>query len=80
MTEFGVALRTLRDYLPAPPATVVDIGGGPDRYSFTLASQGYRVTLVDLSKACLDFARRKGIERNLTLYGYIHAIATDLRE
>jgi len=78
--EFGVTLRTLRDYLPPPPATVADIGGGPGRYAFTLASQEYRVTLVDVSKACLDFAKRKGIERNLVLDAYVQANATDLPE
>ena len=78
--EFAVTLRTMREFLPPSPARVVDIGGGPGRYSLTLARQGYRVTLVDLSRACLDLAKRKAIENRLSLDGYVHARATDLRE
>ena len=43
-------LRTeqlLRDRLPAPPAAVLDVGGGPGRYASWLAGLGYDVTLVD---------------------------------
>lgn len=34
--------------LPAPPATVADIGGGPGRYALWLASLGYQVEHRDL--------------------------------
>ena len=34
-------------YLPPPPATVLDVGGGPGAYSCWLARRGYRVRLVD---------------------------------
>jgi ubiquinone/menaquinone biosynthesis C-methylase UbiE len=34
-------------YLPAPPADVADVGGGPGRYAIWLAERGYRVHLVD---------------------------------
>ena len=78
--EFAVTLRVMRDFLPPPPATVVDIGGGPGRYSLTLARQGFCVTLVDLSRACLDLAKRKATENKLNLDGYVHANATDLHE
>ena len=78
--EFAVTLRIMRDYLPRPPATIADIGGGPGRYSFTLARQGYRMTLVDLSRGCLDLAKQKGLENKLSLDGYLHANATDLHE
>ena len=78
--EFAVTLRTMREFLPPPPASIVDIGGGPGRYSLTLALQGYRVTLVDLSRACLDLAKRKAIENKLNLDDYVHASATDLHE
>jgi ubiquinone/menaquinone biosynthesis C-methylase UbiE len=43
-------LRTesiLRRYLPAPPATVLDIGGGDGVYAFSLSERGYRIHLVD---------------------------------
>ena len=34
-------------YLPAPPAVVADVGGGPGRYAVWLAERGYHVHLVD---------------------------------
>ncbi len=37
----------LSRYLPAPPATILDVGGGPGIYAGWLASQGYQVYLVD---------------------------------
>ena len=37
----------LERYLPAPPAVVADVGGGPGRYAVWLAQRGYRVHLVD---------------------------------
>lgn len=44
-------LRTesiLERYLPKPPANIIDVGGGAGVYSFSLASQGYDVHLVDV--------------------------------
>src|SRR5688500_19320778 len=37
----------LQRFLPAPPATVLDVGGGPGVYAAWLAQQGYAVRLVD---------------------------------
>src|SRR5215831_1545901 len=34
-------------YLPPPPATILDIGGGAGAYACPLASQGYAVHLLD---------------------------------
>jgi S-adenosylmethionine-dependent methyltransferase len=76
--EYGVTLRTLREYLPPPPATVLDVGGGPGNYAIALAAQGYRVTLFDLSAASLDLARRQAAARGVALDGYVHGTATDL--
>lgn len=46
--EFEIAKHYLKKYLRGK--TVLDIGGGPGRYSVWLAKQGYDVTLVDLSE------------------------------
>ena len=46
--EFAVTRRAIEDYLP-PGARVLDIGGGPGRYSLWLAERGHRVALADLS-------------------------------
>jgi len=37
----------LRRYLPAPPATIADVGGGPGAYAWPLAADGYMVHLLD---------------------------------
>jgi SAM-dependent methyltransferase len=60
--EFETTLRYLNKYLPAS-GQVLDAGGGPGRYTITLAKQGYDMTLLDYTPANLDFARRQ-IKRN----------------
>lgn len=79
-TEFAVTMRAFEDYLPRPPATILDIGGGPGRYSIALTQQGYSVTLLDFSSGLLEFARDKAAESGVELVGYVHADATDLDE
>lgn len=49
----------LLEHLPAPPATVLDVGGGAGNQSFPLAQAGYDVTLLDSSPAMLDRARQR---------------------
>ena len=47
----------LLEHLPAPPAPVLDVGGGAGHQSFPLAQAGYDVTLLDPSAAMLDKAQ-----------------------
>jgi SAM-dependent methyltransferase len=49
----------LLEHLPAPPATVLDVGGGAGHQSFPLARAGYDITLLDPSAAMLDKARER---------------------
>jgi S-adenosylmethionine-dependent methyltransferase len=49
----------LLEHLPAPPASVLDVGGGAGHQSFPLARAGYDVTLLDSSRAMLDRARQR---------------------
>ncbi|HEX4216906.1 MAG TPA: methyltransferase [Acidimicrobiales bacterium] len=49
----------LLEHLPAPPASVLDVGGGAGHQSFPLAQAGYDVTLLDSSPAMLDKARQR---------------------
>ncbi|WP_410616861.1 class I SAM-dependent methyltransferase [Amycolatopsis sp. lyj-109] len=51
--------RQLLEHLPAPPASVLDVGGGAGHQSFPLARAGYDVTLLDSSAAMLDKARQR---------------------
>jgi ubiquinone/menaquinone biosynthesis C-methylase UbiE len=79
-TEFAVTIRAFRDYLPAPACAVLDIGGGPGRYSIELAKLGYSVTLLDLSSKSLKFAQEKAKEAQVDLEAVIHSNALDLSE
>ena len=45
--EFVRTQALLERYLPAPPAVVADVGGGPGRYAIWLAERGYQVHLID---------------------------------
>jgi len=46
--ELARTLELLERFLPPPPATVLDIGGGPGVYAVILARRGYRVHLLDV--------------------------------
>ena len=40
-TEFGVTCCALDEFLPPPPANILDVGSGPGRYALRLAQKGY---------------------------------------
>jgi ubiquinone/menaquinone biosynthesis C-methylase UbiE len=64
------AIRTrelVQRYAPAPPATVVDVGGGAGAYALWLADAGYTVHLVDASPRLVEEARRRNAGRSKTL-------------
>ncbi|MCD6286558.1 MAG: methyltransferase domain-containing protein [Anaerolineae bacterium] len=77
-TEFAVSLRAMEEHLPAPPAAILDCGGGPGRYAITLAQRGYEVTLFDLSPELLEMAQEKAAQAGVTLSGFEQGTATDL--
>jgi ubiquinone/menaquinone biosynthesis C-methylase UbiE len=77
-TEFAVTVRAFRDYLPEPPVNVLDIGGGPGRYSLELAKRGYSVTLLDISSKSLQVAQEKAKEAQISLEAVIHCNALEL--
>lgn len=62
--EFVLSARMLEGYI-RPGDRVLDLGGGPGRYSLHLAQMGARVTLADLSPAnvalALELARERGL-------------------
>jgi len=45
--EFVRSMELLDRLLPAPPARLLDVGGGPGTYATPLARRGFRVQLVD---------------------------------
>ncbi len=64
--EFILTCRFIDRYIK-PGDKILDIGGGPGRYSLYLAEKGCEVTLFDLSEGNIDFARKRAIETNLAL-------------
>ena len=55
--ELARTQALLERYLPAPPAVIADVGGGPGRYAVWLAERGYRVHLVDPIPLHIEQAR-----------------------
>src|SRR3954470_17504289 len=51
--------QQLLRHLPAPPATILDVGGGAAHQSLPLARLGYDVTVVDPSAAMLAKAQQR---------------------
>lgn len=51
--------QQLLEHLPAPPAAILDVGGGAGHQSFPLAEAGYDVTLLDSSPAMLEKAQQR---------------------
>lgn len=60
----------MMDKYVCPGDTILDIGGGPGRYSVHYAQKGCAVTLVDLSEGNVDFARQKAEEAKVPLTVY----------
>ena len=60
--EFVRTMELLSRYLPAPPARVLDIGGGTGPYSEALGERGYETHLLDAIEKHVETARlRSGI-------------------
>lgn len=57
--EFERTKEVVLRYLPAPPATVMDIGGAAGIYSLWLAGLGYEVHLLDATPRLVDEAKRR---------------------
>ena len=56
--EFETTLHFMKKHFPRK-GLLLDAGGGPGRYTVTLAQQGYELVLLDMTPANLDFARRQ---------------------
>ena len=66
--EFSVTMNRLARHLPGK-GRVLDVGGGPGRYTVELCRRGYQVVLLDVSRGCLDLAEEK-----------IRAVPAEVRE
>lgn len=66
--EFEIT-KSYLDRFIRPGDTVLDVGGGPGRYSLYLAAKGCDVTLYDLSPANVAFALNKAESMGLNITG-----------
>lgn len=75
--EFEITKKFFDKYIPAN-SRILDIGGGPGRYSIYLASRGHKVTLLDLTKKHIEIAKDKAEQYGVQLEQYIHGNALEL--
>lgn len=75
--EWATTTRRLAEFLPPPPAWVLDLGGGPGRYAIWLAQSGYQVSLADICPNLVEEARGRGAQAGVSFEARV-ADATDL--
>lgn len=68
--EFIFTTYMMDQYIKAGDS-ILDIGGGPGRYSLHYAKKGCDVTLIDLAEANITFAIQKAKEENISLKTYV---------
>ncbi len=66
MVEFEINKRYMEKYIHKGDS-VLDIGGGPGRYSLHLAKIGCHATLFDLAQQNIAFAKEKAAEMGITM-------------
>jgi ubiquinone/menaquinone biosynthesis C-methylase UbiE len=59
--------KILGQYLPQPPATIVDVGGAAGVYAFRLAKEGYQVHLIDPVELHLEQAKSYSADSGVIL-------------
>ena len=64
--EFLLTCRFINRYVK-PGDRILDIGGGPGRYSLWLAAKGCDVTLLDLSPENVRFAKENAVSQGLQI-------------
>jgi S-adenosylmethionine-dependent methyltransferase len=75
--ELEITKRVLDEYIPEK-ADVLDVGGGPGRYSIYLAQKGHSVTLFDLSENHIRQAAVNAEKYGVTLKQMICGNALEL--
>jgi ubiquinone/menaquinone biosynthesis C-methylase UbiE len=72
--EFARTKELLARHLPSPPASVLDVGGGPGVYAEWLAETGFRVHLVDSSPLHVEQATERSAGRFTAAAGDARAL------
>lgn len=75
--EYLSTLRLIERYFPST-GRVLDLGGGPGRYTLDLLQHGFQVTLLDLSPELVALAGRRLAAHNLVADALLVGDARDL--
>lgn len=79
--EYEITKRVLEEFIN-DESEVLDVGGGPGRYSIHLAQKGHKVTLIDLSEKlieqAIDNAAKAGVVINQFIKGNVLNLETTL--
>jgi SAM-dependent methyltransferase len=67
VVEFERTKEIVARHLPAPPATIADIGGGPGRYAVWMAGLGYDVIHRDVVSLHVEQAREAAAASGVTI-------------
>ena len=68
--EFAITSHFMERYVK-PGDSILDIGGGPGRYSLHFLQKGNPVTLVDLSDGNVNFAKKEAEQQGLHLQAHV---------
>ncbi|HEY3462811.1 MAG TPA: class I SAM-dependent methyltransferase [Gaiellaceae bacterium] len=80
LVRYELAARQFDQHLPAPPARIIDIGGGAGHQTFRLADRGYNVVLADPSEEMLRRASEQLAHLGDETQRRIELIQTDANE
>ena len=75
--EFEITKKHIDQFL-LPKSRILDVGGGPGKYSFHYAAAGHQVTLFDLSPLNVAFAGKKQEEFGVKFENLIVGNATSM--
>lgn len=75
--EFEITKKVLKEFLDAN-SKVLDVGGGPGRYSIYLAENDHNVTLFDLSENLVEQAIRNASAAGVNIENFVTGNVLDL--
>jgi ubiquinone/menaquinone biosynthesis C-methylase UbiE len=72
--EYIITFSEITNYIPKGKR-ILDLGGGPGRYTIELAKIGYKMTLADLSPKLIEIAKEKAVNiRNIESIDIVNAL------
>lgn len=75
--EFEMTKRALGEFIDSN-SEILDVGGGPGRYSIFLSKQGHKVTLFDLSEELVKQAEKNAADAGVVLDGIVQGDVLEL--